>query len=62
MRCNAINSNNMAKKVNQKPMTFRQAILLAVNTPHLTHKQIDELRRKEKLSKKVNEKRGEKSN
>ena len=52
MRCNTIQTNNMAKKVNQKPMAFRDAILLASHTPHLTHKQIDEIRKKEKLMKK----------
>jgi len=34
------------KKESEKVMTFRQAIILAGNTPHLTHKQIDELRKK----------------
>ena len=62
MRCNAIQSNIMAKKVNQKPMAFRDAILLAANTPHLTHKQIDELRKQGKIPKKNGAKRGEKSN
>lgn len=51
MRYNAIQSNDMAKKVNRKPMSFRQAIELAANTPHLTHKQIDELRKQGKLKK-----------
>ena len=54
MRCSVIQSNSMAKKTSpynrgEKPMSFRQAIELAANTPHLTHKQIDELRKKEKL-------------
>lgn len=53
MRCNPIQSNIMAKKVNQKPMAFRDAILLAANTPHLTHKQIDELRKQGKIPKKM---------
>jgi hypothetical protein len=48
MYCNAVNPNDMAKKVNQKPMAFRDAILLALHTPHLTHKQIIEQRKKEK--------------
>jgi len=58
MRCSAIQqSNSMVKKTSpynkgEKPMSFRQAITLAANTPHLTHKQIDELRKKEKLLKK----------
>ena len=58
MRCSAIQqSNSMTKKTSpsnkgEKPMSFRQAITLAANTPHLTHKQIDELRKKEKLLKK----------
>jgi len=33
----------------EKPVSFRQAMRLAVNTPYLTHKQIDELRKKEKI-------------
>ncbi len=49
MQCNTINQNDMAKKVNQKPMAFRAAISLAAHTPHMTHKQLDELRKKEKL-------------
>lgn len=60
MRGNVLKSDIMAKKKRlnadgDKPLTFRQAILLAANTPHLTHKQIDELRKKEKL--KENKKR-----
>ena len=54
MRCNTINPNDMAKKNSlygkgDKPMSFKQAMAMAVNTPYLTHKQIDELRKKEKL-------------
>ena len=54
MRGNTATTNNMAKKKGlyaegEKPMTFRQAILLAANTPRLTHKQIDELRKQGKL-------------
>lgn len=57
MRGNVIKSYSMAKKKEPnaqgaKPLTFKQAIMLAVNTPHLTHKQIDELRKQEKLKKK----------
>jgi len=47
-----LNPKDMAKKVNQKPMAFRAAIFLATHTPHLTHKQIDELRKQGKLKKK----------
>jgi hypothetical protein len=39
------------KKANQKPLSFRQAIELAANTPRLTHKEIDELRKQQKLKK-----------
>jgi len=42
----------MAKKVTAKPMAFREAIYLAAHTPHMTHKQLDELRKREKLLKK----------
>lgn len=53
MRGNVSKSDIMAKKKRlnadgEKPLTFKQAILLAANTPHMTHKQIDELRKKEK--------------
>jgi hypothetical protein len=56
MRGNVVTLNDMVKKNSlygkgEKPLTFKQAIKLAGNTPHLTHKQIDELRRKEKLKK-----------
>ena len=34
-----------------KPLTFKQAITLAANTPHLTHKEIDRLRKEGKLFK-----------
>lgn len=59
MRGNVIKSKNMAKKKplyaeGEKPLTFKQAITLAANTPHLTHKQIVELRKKERLEKKNN--------
>ncbi len=50
MYCNSFQPENMKrKKVAEKPMAFRDAILLAGNTPHLTHKQIDELRKNGKL-------------
>jgi len=54
MRGNAVKTNSMAKKKtskvgDEKPLTFKQAITLAANTPHLTHKQIDELRKQGKL-------------
>ena len=54
MRGNTATSNIMAKKKGlyaegEKPLTFRQAILLAGNTPRLTHKQIDELKKQGKL-------------
>jgi hypothetical protein len=57
MRCSTAHQpNNMGKKNSlngkgEKPLSFRQAILLAGNTPHLTHKQIDELRKKGLLKK-----------
>ena len=51
MSYNAVNSNSMAKSKNQKPMAFREAIALALETPRLTHKQIDELRKQGKLKK-----------
>ncbi len=52
MRCNAIQSDGMAKKVTKKPpMAFRNAILIALNTPHMTHKQINELRKQQKKMK-----------
>ena len=46
----------MAKKESvrekgQKPLTLKQAITLAVNTPYRTHKQLDELRKQGKLFK-----------
>jgi hypothetical protein len=52
-------SNSMGKKESiyaegEKPLTFRQAILLAANTPHKTHKQIDEERKKQKETLKNN--------
>lgn len=40
------------KKVREKPLKFRDAIELALHTPKLTHKQIDQLRREGKLPKK----------
>ena len=46
----------MEKKVTKKPMAFKDAIRLALHTPHLTHKQLDELRKKEKLLKQSKEK------
>lgn len=56
MRGNVVKQDDMAKKKElyaegQKPLTFKQAIKLAANTPHLTHKQIIELRKQEKLKK-----------
>ena len=45
--------NSVKKKPNtDKPMAFRDAIWLALHTPRLTHKEIDELRKKEKLIRK----------
>lgn len=46
-------NQDMAKKLDkgEKPMSFRQAIWLALHTPHLTHKEIDRMRREEKLKK-----------
>lgn len=45
MYCNPVTM----KKKQEKPLTFKQAILLAGNTPRLTHKQIDELKKQGKL-------------
>ena len=55
MNGNAVKSNLMAKKKalyaeGEKPLTFKQAIWLATHTPHKTHKQIIEERKKEKLN------------
>ena len=53
MRGNAVQSNAMAKKnslknKDEKPMSFKQAITGILEMPYLTHKQIDELRKKQK--------------
>jgi hypothetical protein len=43
--------NSEPKSKNRKSMTFEQAIRLALATPRLTHRQIDELKKKNKLKK-----------
>lgn len=40
------------KKAAKKTMSFEEAITKALHTPHITHKQILELRRQGKLKKK----------
>ncbi len=57
MRSSAMKSTVMAKRKviyakEETPLTFEHAIWLALHTPHKTHKQILEERKKEKLSKK----------
>lgn len=59
MRSGAIQPNNMAKKTTlknkgAKPMSFKQAMKIAVNTPYRTHKEIDELRKSGKLDELIN--------
>ena len=60
MRYSAVEKSNiMAKKKTltnkgDKPMSFKKAIGLAIETPHLTRKQIDELKKQGKLDDLIN--------
>jgi hypothetical protein len=48
--------NNSLYGRGEKPLTFRQAMKRMLNMPKLTHKQIDELKKKGLLDKMINNK------